>query len=90
MDAIWYALCRKCNARESRFYQTHPLSSYDWLGEFSIESDLSKRTRRALLEKYAAAFNKALELKDQKKAQSIAARVVLVMRLESNPHTPGV
>jgi hypothetical protein len=89
MEPIWYALCRKCNARESRFYQTHPLSSYDWLGELYIESDLSRQTRRALLERYAPAFNEAIELKDHRKAQSIAARVMLVMRLDSNPRTPG-
>lgn len=90
MEPIWYALCRKCNARESRFYQLRPRSSYDWLGELSVKSDLSKGTRRALLERYAPAFNKALEMKDHKKAQSIAARVMLVMRLEGDPRTPGV
>lgn len=87
---IWFALCRKCNARESRFYQMHPRLTYDWLEELSVESDLSRRTQGALFERYASAFNKALELKDHKKAQSIAARVMFVMRLDGHPRTPSV
>lgn len=88
LEASWFALCRRCNARESRFYQTHPRSTYDWLEVLTVESKLSTSTIQGLRERYAVALNEALKTKNFRKAESIAARTRFLMRLENYPRTP--
>jgi len=89
LEASWFALCRKCNALESRFYQLHPRENYDWLEALSTESKLRISTIQSLRERYAVAINEALKTKNFKKAESIAARTNLLMRLENYPRTPN-
>ncbi len=88
LEPLWFALCRKCNAREARFIQAHPKESYQWLESLVVDSSLSTRTRNRLYERYAYEFNQQLKLKKYQKAQSIAARLMILMRVDDNPPTP--